>query len=118
MNKNIQLLLNECEKLEWSVSEIDDGYVTLSKFSPAGQDFSFTVKVTNGADDFIQDVLEFYENYDVSYETYLWLDSFGHGTNGAPYDMKDLYEDMEECANNVKELYDALVLIELDDEEE
>lgn len=35
----------------------------------------------------------------------MWLDSDGHGINGAPYDMKDVYEDMEACQNMILELY-------------
>ena len=42
------------------------------------------------------------------YETYLWLDSDGHGKNGAPYDMKDLYEDMEACREIIYELYEIV----------
>ena len=32
----------------------------------------------------------------------------GHGKNGAPYDMKDLYGDMEACQDMIYELYQAL----------
>ena len=31
--------------------------------------------------------------YDVCYQTYLCLDTTGHGKNGYPYDMKDCYND-------------------------
>lgn len=31
--------------------------------------------------------------YDVCYQTYLCLDTTGHGKNGYPYDMKDCYDD-------------------------
>ena len=31
----------------------------------------------------------------------LWLDEFGHGKNGAPYDMKDVYEDFEWVKNRI-----------------
>lgn len=108
MNESIQLLLNKARELDWNVSEINNGYITFSKFSPAGQDFSFNIEVTDNIEDFIQKIYDYYENYDVSYEAYLWLDNSGHGMNGAPYDIKDLYEDMEACESNVKELYDYL----------
>ena len=49
-----------------------------------------------------------YDNYDCSYEAYLWLDNTGHGTNGAPYDMKDVYEDMEACEKMIFELWESL----------
>ena len=36
------------------------------------------------------------------------LDNTGHGLNGAPYDMKDVYEDMEACKKMVYELWKLL----------
>ncbi len=41
-------------------------------------------------------------------EAYLWLDSDGHGINGAPYDMKDLYEDFEACESAIYDLCEYL----------
>lgn len=46
-----------------------------------------------------------YSDFDVSEETYLWLDHSGHGQNGAPYDMRDCYNDMEACKGTIYELY-------------
>ena len=37
-------------------------------------------------------------------EAYIWLDDSGHGKNGAPHDMKDVYEDMEACKSMLGEL--------------
>ena len=54
------------------------------------------------------EIITYYENFDVSEEAYYWLDDSGHGKNGAPYDMKDVYEDMEECKEFI---YDAFCLI-------
>lgn len=48
------------------------------------------------------------QNYDGGYAAYLWLDNTGHGLNGAPYDMKDVYEDMEACKKMVYELWKLL----------
>ena len=38
----------------------------------------------------------------------LWLDSDGHGKNGAPYHMRDLLEDMEACETMLEDLSIAL----------
>ena len=74
------------EENGWEVDvESNDGdnfSYEFSKYSPAGQDFNF--------------------------EAYLWLDNTGHGTNGAPYDMKDVYEDMEACEEMSLELWKSL----------
>ena len=52
--------------------------------------------------------MSYYNDFDVSYEAYLWLDNTGHGTNGAPHDMKAVYEDMEECEGFIYELYQVV----------
>lgn len=39
---------------------------------------------------------------------YLWLDDEGHGSNGAPYDMKDVYEDMEWWKDSLENLANTL----------
>ena len=44
-----------------------------------------------------------------SYIIYLWLDETGHGRNGAPYDMIDIYNDMLECESIIEELIEELI---------
>lgn len=75
------------------------------KYSSYGQDFGFDVEYDGDIDHFIDNIREVYNNFDVSYETYLWLDDSGHGKNGAPYDMIDVYKDMEECQEYIDHLY-------------
>ena len=109
LKKEIKSLLEKAEDLEWNVS-VDNNLITFQKYSPCGQDFSFeiTLSIEDEAEELIDKIENYYESYDVSYETYLWLDNTGHGTNGAPDDMKDVYEDMEACKDNIKELLEAL----------
>ena len=38
----------------------------------------------------------------------MWLDIDGHGKNGAPYDMRDVYDDMEAVNDMLWDLYDDL----------
>lgn len=47
----------------------------------------------------------------MSYETYLWLDSNGHGKNDAPYDMKDVYEDVEWWRDSLEYLANTLEIL-------
>ena len=57
----------------------------------------------------IEDKLrEYYDNYDPNYETYLWLDESGHGKNGAPYEMIDVYNDMKACEEMIDKLACAI----------
>ena len=55
-------------------------------------------------DDMLEDLKSRVDNYDVSYETYIWLDNEGHGTNGAPYDMLECYKDSEEELEHLEDL--------------
>lgn len=101
------------EENGWKVDvESNDGdnfSYEFSKYSPVGQDFSFEAEMEdNNVYALLNNIKDYYDNYDCSYEAYLWLDNTGHGTNGAPYDMKDVYEDMEACEGMTFELWKSL----------
>jgi len=100
-------IINKIEDLDWNVNKYEDS-LELSIYSSAGQDFSINVSIGEDKDNFLSNLYEVYENFDVSYETYLWLDNTGHGINGAPYEMIDVYKDMEECKESILELYNEL----------
>lgn len=95
-------ILDKLEELDFKV-EIDEQFATFYKASSAGQDFSFIVDHENDIDKLIYNIHEYYANFDVSSEAYLWLDEDGHGKNGAPHDMIDVYKDMEECEEFINE---------------
>ena len=97
-DKLIDILISDDIK----ISEDDkSAYVELSFFSPEEQDCSLSIEKGNNIECFCNNIYDYYDNFDVSYETYLWLDSDGHGVNGAPYDMKDVYEDFEWVKNRI-----------------
>lgn len=105
-DKLIDILISDDIK----ISEDDkSAYVELSFFSPEGQDCSLSIEKGNNIECFCNNIYDYYDNFDVSYETYLWLDSDGHGVNGAPYDMKAVYEDMTWCQNKI---YDIFVIMQ------
>lgn len=107
MTKNeINKIKKVAEKLSWNV-KINGEDILFSQFSPAGQDFNIEISASS-IEELSETLNEYYENYDVSEETYLWLDESGHGRNGAPYDMKDVYEDMEACEEMMKILCDEI----------
>ena len=101
-------ILNLIGEQGWDIDEMEDDNhkysYELSKFSPKGQDFNFYVNIDN-LNDFASELLNVHDNFDVSYETSLWLGGDGHGKNGAPHDMKDVYEDMEACKSMIHGLY-------------
>lgn len=96
------------EEADFSIQHEEKSTYYFSKYSPAGQDFGFSIDTGKNIDEFAQNVLSYYEGFDVSAETYLWLGEDGHGRNGAPYDMRALYEDMEACEHIIYELYEII----------
>mgnify|MGYP006886105311 FL=1 len=75
----------------------------------------FSFPVTMQDDDLnslIGNIKEYYDNFDVDSEAYLWLDETGHGKNGAPYRMKDVVKDMEEAEKMIDRLLDAIMELE------
>jgi len=110
MKNNIERLLDRAEELGWSITKKGD--YQIGKFSPAGQDFSIYIEANDDPDLFVDNIYEKYENFDVSEETYLWLDESGHGKNGAPYDIMDLYNDMVECKKMILELHYELAILQ------
>lgn len=96
------------EQEDWTVSGSENGTDWLfSIFSPAGRDFNIELDAKD-EDELLAEFDRYIDGFDVSYETYIWLDNTGHGTHGAPNDMKDCYEDTEWCYNKAYELYERL----------
>lgn len=54
------------------------------------------------------EIQNWYEGYDPEEEAMLWLDSDGHGKNGAPYHMRDVLADMEDADSRLEDLAIAL----------
>lgn len=98
------------EKLGWTVTWYKNSRiksVMFSQYSPAGQDFNVELEYKNLGE--IEDKLrEYYDSYDPSYEASLWLDDDGHGKNGAPYEMIDVYNDMKACEEMIDKLACAI----------
>lgn len=107
MSRSVQDVIAKIKDWGWSVEKEEDRVYRIGRYSPAGQDFTRVIK-GESVKELLDNIYQAYEDFDVSYETYLWLDDAGHGVNGAPYDMRDLYNDMESCKNMLLDLYDDL----------
>ena len=100
------------EILGWSVdfSEPQTGKtdVNFAKYTSYGQDFNFSVELEDDdMEAFIDNIHEYYENFDVDEEAYIWIGSDGHGKNGAPYHIADIVKDTEEAEVMMADLYEA-----------
>lgn len=102
----IEKITQIAESSDWSLT-VDNNEYAFNTYSPQGQDFNIEI-MADTVDELIEKLYERYNNFDCSEETYLWLDESGHGINGAPYDIKDLYEDMENCKILIFDLYHSL----------
>ena len=107
-----QKITEIAEILGWSVdfSESQNGKtdVNFAKYTSYGQDFNFSVKLEDDdMEAFIDNIHEYYGNFDVDEEAYIWIGSDGHGKNGAPYHIADIVKDMEEAEVMMADLYEA-----------
>lgn len=101
-------LINKIKEHDFSVYEDERGY-DFRKYSSEGQDFGFYIEKQDCLEDYASEILAYHNDYDPSEEASLWLDDTGHGKNGAPYRMIDVYNDMVECQGFIYELYEIIL---------
>ena len=80
----------------------ENDYVLLEWYSTAGRDVCFEFDPETENKDVVEILDDLVYNYDVNYETYIWLDNFGHGGKGAPEDIREILEDSEEILETLK----------------
>lgn len=110
--KEMQILLKEdvkakVDEIGWSVYE-NEKDIDFSTWSAFGGDIDIIIDKGKNLIDLAHNIYEYWDNYDVSYEASLWIGEDGHGKNGAPYDLKDIYEDMEGVKNMINDLYNVI----------
>lgn len=110
-NKINKVLAKVCKDLGIKIymSEYDDDEHTTIYFSfytSHGQDVDQEIDLDdwNDVEEIRGKLDDLHENFDVDYETYIWLGNDGHGRSGAPYHIKDLLADMEEVSEKLKQL--------------
>ena len=99
MKANIKNLLAYIESLGWNVYRDGDGYVELSQFSSAGEDFSFTVSANN----LIEDVKDYAESFDSEEHAAMWYDAGQSGVRGVP-SLHELLEDADAIQEMLEDL--------------
>lgn len=107
MVKSFKELTGRAEALGWTVCDHRDseygGYVELYKYSPAGEDFSFTA-YGDTIEKLVRDVQEYAADFDVDEHVDLWADNRGIG--GCPGTFRELVRDAEA----IQEMLDELAL--------
>ena len=100
--------------IEFGNYEISDGntMVTFQFYTDYGQDVNQEIELEdwNDTEEICDKLKKLYENFDVDYETYIWIGEDGHGKNGAPYHIQDILNDMEIAEKKLGELYEEFML--------
>ena len=99
MNTNLEHLLAYIETLGWDVYCDGDGWVELSQFSSAGEDFSFTVSANN----LIEDVKDYAESFDSEEHAAMWYDAKQRGIRCVP-SLHELVEDADAIQEMLEDL--------------
>lgn len=99
---NLDRLIEIAESLYWSVEE-SDGIIELRQYSPAGEDFGFSI---DNNDHLGQQIFEYAENFDVDEHIEMWLEGKRNGVGGVP-SARELVHDAEEIQNMLDELAKA-----------
>lgn len=89
-----------CENQYWNVN-VYETEIELSKYTPAGEDFSFTIDAN---DDLQRQVEEYANDFDVDEHVKMWID--GPGTPGS---IRVLLEDAEWIDEDLHRLAKALI---------
>lgn len=97
-----------CEKQGWSLTDEGDGSILVSQYSPEGEDFSISVS----EDNFVKDVRDQYEGFDVDEHVELWLEARHNGVHGVPTSIRALVEDAEAIDSMLEKLADTLEGVE------
>ena len=99
--------------MDWSYSVSESSNngetcVELQRSSPQDQDFIVTIWFETGNEcDFADKLEEYWRDFNPSEEAMNWVGPDGHGTNGAPYDLQDVINDMVDCKEMLRELFIA-----------
>lgn len=104
MSKLMDALIDAAELLDWSVHIYDD-YIEFEKYSPAGEDFIFTITGNDEAR-VVEQVREYAYDFDPDEHAEMWVES--RGKRGVPDSIRTLIDDADAIKEMVSELADAL----------
>ena len=106
--KYIDILEEHNFRIYESTNGKGEYYYEISKYTDAGQDFSFIADFGKDLDEFCENIYEYYKEFDVDKEASLWIGDDGHGKNGAPYRISDIIKDMEQAKQYILDCYNLL----------
>lgn len=99
----IEVYRKVCERLDWSVTEHEDGTVELETYSPAGEDIIVTVDAHN----FVENAKAYSASFDVDDHIEMWIEARHNGVAGVP-STRELVHDVEDIDKMLQRLSTAL----------
>lgn len=100
MNETIE---NIAELCGWKVS-IDNTTFEFEQMIGT-HDFVFVILCEEKSlQSFVIQLENYLKNFDVDYETSIWIGKDGHGKNGAPYHIKDILDEMYSAKEQIATL--------------
>ena len=90
--------IDTCERLGWTVTDEGDGFY-ISQYSPAGEDFGFSIGKKNPKDE----IMDYYQDFDVDEHVTMWINAKASGMSGVPT-IKELVHDAEKIESMLEEL--------------
>lgn len=103
-----QKYLDKLEQLDWAVNE-DESSIELEKYSPAGEDFIFSVSTDN----FVDDIKECAVNFDPDEHIEMWVMAKHNDGKNIP-SIRELVEDADAIDEMFQEL--AIAMCEVQNE--
>lgn len=104
MPKLMDALIDAAELLDWSVHIYDD-CIEFEKYSPAGEDFSFSIAGSEETD-VVKQVREYAYEFDPDEHAEMWAES--RGKRGVPDSIRTLIDDADAIKEMLFELADTL----------
>lgn len=104
MNTLMDALVDAAEEIDWAV-HIEDDCIEFEKYSPAGEDFIFTI-VGNDEGAVAEKVRECAYDFDPDEHAEMWVES--RGKRGVPDSIRTLIDDADAIKEMLFELADVL----------
>lgn len=104
MSSLMNALVEAAEQIDWSV-HIEDDCIEFEKYSPAGEDFIFTI-VGNGEENVVEKVREYAYDFDPDEHAEMWVES--RGKKGVPDSIRTLIDDADSIKEMLFELAEEL----------
>lgn len=117
---SLEELKEKIESFDWNISDCsfgngEDGWY-IAQYSPAGEDFSFSICHNNDVPEAIREINEYAYNFDKDEHINMHIEARNNGLSGVP-SIKELVEDADAIQKMLNDLANFCIDLELNLEE-